>query len=273
SKATVASPAVAIATEAAALVRDRVLAQHDLDDLFADALRDPEGRDVLSLLEDRRESVSFRVERPAAEPLDADLRTEAMNAVPAIVRALDTLERTPAPRLTQRASQPLLGRHFADRASELGADLPPLAPIVVASRLRSERAQPATNEETLAAAYDVAPQSSDSARRVAARSLLADAVALRTYAQERPWLPGDSTVSAAELAAEFELASVTFGREVPRAWRAYYLGSLQTALEDMRRVFPAISFTGLHVQFGNQALPDSALAMHDPRTRTIQLSI
>jgi hypothetical protein len=27
------------------------------------------------------------------------------------------------------------------------------------------------------------------------------------------------------------------------------------------------------VQFGNQTLPDSALAMHDPRTRTIQLSI
>ena len=48
---------------------------------------------------------------------------------------------------------------------------------------------------------------------------------------------------------------------------------LQTALRDMQRVFPALSFAGLHVQFGNQTLPDSALAMHDPRTRTIQLSI
>jgi hypothetical protein len=103
--------------------------------------------------------------------------------------------------------------------------------------------------------------------------LLSDAVAMRAFAQERPWLPGDSTVSAAELAAEFELASVTFGRDVPRAWRPYYLGSLQTALQDMQRVFPALSFAGLHVQFGNQTLPDSALAMHDPRTRTIQLSI
>jgi hypothetical protein len=41
----------------------------------------------------------------------------------------------------------------------------------------------------------------------------------------------------------------------------------------MQRVFPALSFSGLHVQFGSQTLPDSALAMHDPRTRTIQLSI
>src|SRR5262249_29982902 len=250
-KASVASPAVAVATEAAALVRDRVLAQRDLDDLFADALRDAENRDVLSLLEDRREEASFRVERPAAEPLDADLRSEAMNAVPALVRALDTLERAPAPEPTPRATQPLLGRHFAAPAGELGADRPPPAPIVVRSRLRNDRAQPATNEETLAAAYDAAPQTSDSARRVAARSLLSDAVSLRSYAQERPWLPGDSTVSAAELTAEFELASITFGRDVPRAWRPYYLGSLRTALQDMRRVFPAVSFAGLHVQFGN----------------------
>ena len=268
-KATVASPAVAVATEAAALVRDRVLAQRDLDDLFADATRDSENRDVLSLLEDRRENAAFRVERPAGEALDAELRTEAMNAVPSLVRALDTLERSPGPVSARRALYPLLGPHFAARASALGADLPPAAAIVVASRLRNDRAQPATNEETLAAAYDGAPQSTDSARRVAARALLSDAVALRTFAQERPWLPGDSTVSAAELVAEFDLASVTFGRDVPRAWRAYYLGSLQTALQDMQRVFPALSFAGLHVQFGNQTLPDSALAMHDPRTRTI----
>jgi len=272
-KAAVASPAVAVATEAAALVRDRVLAQRDLDDLFADALRDPENRDVLSLLEDRRESTSFRVERPAGEQLDAELRTEAMNAVPSLVRALDTLERAAPPHREQRATAPLLGRQFALRASALGADLPPAAPIVVASRLRNDRAQPATNEETLAAAYDAAPQSTDSARRIAARALLSDAVALRAFAQERPWLPGDSTVSAADLVAEFALASVTFGRDVPRAWRSYYLGSLQTALQDMQRVFPALSFAGLHIQFGTQTLPDSALAMHDPRTRTIQLSI
>src|ERR1051326_6036477 len=53
-KATLSPPAVAVATEAAALVRDRVLAQRDLNELFADASRDAQGRDVLTLLEDRR---------------------------------------------------------------------------------------------------------------------------------------------------------------------------------------------------------------------------
>jgi hypothetical protein len=272
-KATIASPSVAIATEAAALVRDRLLAQRDLADLLVDATRDVEGRDVLSLLEDRREMGAFRVERPAAEPLDAELRTEAMNAVPSIVRALDTLDRAPAPRLAPRATEPLLGPRFAARARVLGADLPPAAPIVVASRLRNDRGPLTTNEETLVAAYDAASASSDSVRRASARAMLSDAVALRAFAQEPPWLPGDSTVSATELAAEFELSSITFTRDVPRAWRPYYLGSLQTALLDMRRVFPAVSFAGLHIQFGNELLPDSALAMHDPRTRTIQLSI
>ncbi len=272
-KATVASPAVGVATEAAALVRDRLLAQHDLADLLTDATRDPEGRDVLTLLEDRREAGTFRVERPAAEPLDAQIRTEAMNAVPALVKALDTLERTPDPRLTPRATSPLLGPRFAARAHVLGADLPPAAPIVVASRLRSDREGLNTNEETLVASYDALTSESDSARRVSARSMLSDAVAMRAFAQQHPWLPGDSTVSAAELAAEFELASVTFERDVPRAWRPYYLGELETSLRDMQHVFPALSFAGLHIQFGNQPLPDSALAMHDPRTRTLELSV
>ena len=272
-KAEVASSAVGVATEAAALIRDRILAQHDLEDLLADASRDPEGRDVLTLLEDRREAGTFRVERPAAEPLSAELRTEAMNAVPALVRALDTLDRTPEPRLTPRATQPLLGPRFAARARALGSDLPPSAPIVVASRLRSDNESFTTNEETLVAAYDAAPWVSDSAQRVSARTMLSDAVAMRAFAQQRPWLPGDSTVSAAELAAEFELSSVTFDRDVPRAWRPYYLGELETALRDMQRVFPAVSFAGLHVQFQNGPLPDSALAMHDPRTRTLELSV
>jgi len=41
----------------------------------------------------------------------------------------------------------------------------------------------------------------------------------------------------------------------------------------MQRIFPAQSFAGLRVRFGTEALRDSALALHDPRTRTLQLSI
>lgn len=272
-KASVSSPAVAVATEAAALVRDRLLAQHDLADLFTQASRDEQGRDPLAILEDLRQSRGFRVERPATEPLDSDLRTQAMNAVPGVVRALDTLQRTPEPAFTPRATAALLSPRFATRARTLGAELPPAAPIVVAARLRADGTPTVTNEETLAASYDAAPAEGDSVSRGTARAMLADAVAMRAYAQQRVWLPGDSTITVADLASEFELGGVAFGQDVPKVWRPYYLGELETALVDMQRVFPALSFAGLHVQFGSKPLPDSALAMHDPRTRTIQLSI
>jgi hypothetical protein len=41
----------------------------------------------------------------------------------------------------------------------------------------------------------------------------------------------------------------------------------------MQEVFPALSVAGLNIAFGTAGLPDSALAMHDPRTRTLQLTI
>jgi hypothetical protein len=44
-------------------------------------------------------------------------------------------------------------------------------------------------------------------------------------------------------------------------------------LRDLQGVFPAFTVSGLTVRFSTDALRDSALAMHDPRTRTIQLSI
>ena len=48
---------------------------------------------------------------------------------------------------------------------------------------------------------------------------------------------------------------------------------LRDGLRDMQEVFPALSVVGLNVAFGTTGLPDSALAMHDPRTRTLQLTI
>ena len=180
-------------------MRDRVLAQRDLADLFADATRDPENRDVLSLLEDRRESTSFRVEQPcSATPLDAELRTEAMNAVPALVRALDTLDEIGA-RPSPRAARRTRARRALRRSRERARRRPAARGADRRARRGCGTTAPnrATNEETLAAAYDAAPQPTDSARRIAARALLSDAVALRAFAQERPWFPGDSTVSAA----------------------------------------------------------------------------
>jgi hypothetical protein len=66
---------------------------------------------------------------------------------------------------------------------------------------------------------------------------------------------------------------VTFARSVPAAWRPYFLRELSVGLRVMQEVFPALSVVGLNVAFGMNALPDSALAMHDPRSRTLQLTV
>ena len=41
----------------------------------------------------------------------------------------------------------------------------------------------------------------------------------------------------------------------------------------MQSVLPGFFANGLRVEFGVAGLPDSVLAMHDPRTRTLRLSI
>jgi hypothetical protein len=131
----------------------------------------------------------------------------------------------------------------------------------------------ATNDETLAAEYALAADDADSLHRDAAEALLASAVALRSLGQSAPWFPGDGGPEVADLRSEFGLADVTFSHGVRTSWQPYYLRELRDGLRDMQRVLPALSFESLRVRFGVDALPDSALAMHDPRTRTLQLSI
>jgi hypothetical protein len=98
-------------------------------------------------------------------------------------------------------------------------------------------------------------------------------VALRTFNQEAPWFTGDQGPTAADLRTQFGLGDVAFAHAVPAAWRPYYLRELASALRDMQSVYPALSLSGLNVSFGMSDLPDSALAMHDPRSRTLKLTI
>ncbi|HEU4787517.1 MAG TPA: hypothetical protein VFS57_08920, partial [Gemmatimonadaceae bacterium] len=86
----VSPSSVGIATQVAALVRDRVLAEQDLSALLGDARQ--QRIDVMTLLVGRRVSRELQVEQPALAPLDGGgaLRTEAMDRVPALVRAIDT---------------------------------------------------------------------------------------------------------------------------------------------------------------------------------------
>lgn len=272
-KGAITSPGVTVAAQAAALIRDRELATTDLRDLLASAAE--QHTDVLGLLNDRRTAHEFRVEQPLLAPLTAALQMEAMNRVPSLVRALDTQERVPAKASTTTppASSSVIGSHFAARLRTLAADLPPVAQIVVTLRGQSHTALHATNDEMLVAANASLSFASDSARRSSALAILSSAVAMRSLAQSMPWFPGDGGPDASDLTAEYGLTDVAFARSVPSAWRPYYLRELQSGLRDLQGVFPAFSVNGLSVRFSTDALRDSALSMHDPRTRTIQLSI
>ncbi|HXT14896.1 MAG TPA: hypothetical protein VN706_04660 [Gemmatimonadaceae bacterium] len=269
-KGTVSSASVPIATQVAALVRDRELALRDTRALLADASERHE--DVMTMLVDRRASRSFDVEQPTLAPMTSSLRVEAMNAVPALVNALDTLERvTVTPTTGARVS--VLSARFAARLATLGREQPPKAQIIVTERSQGVQATAATNDETLAATYARAQADDDSISRTERLAQLASTVALRSYSQSAPWFVGDAGPDESDLVSEFGLSGVTFGRSVPSSWRPYFRRELQLALRDMASVFPYASFAGLRVAFGTADLPDSALAMHDPRTRSLQLDV
>ncbi|MGH7616902.1 MAG: hypothetical protein ACREPM_06710 [Gemmatimonadaceae bacterium] len=259
------------ASQVAALLRDRELARRDVGDLVADASDRHE--DVLTLLGSRRAARAFRVEQPALARLDSRLQVEAMGAVPALVRAIDTLERVEPREAAPAATATLLGVSFAERLEELGRSRPPVAQVAVTLRARAGatlEASRAANEEMFAAAPVLR---GDSISRDDAQTIVAVAVAVRSLAQSAPWFPGDAGPGTSDVAREFGLSNVTFARTVPNAWRPYYTRELRDALRDMETVLPGLSLDGLNVRFGGESLNDSALAMHDPRTRTLELSI
>jgi len=268
--------AVQAATDVAALIRDRTIATADIHDLLADA--NDQKVDVLEELSARRASRSFGVEQPGLAPLPPDLQMEAMRAVPRLVRAIDTLDRWDADphareRGLARATSPVIGPYFAARLLNLANNRPPIAQVVVTLGGYAAALDDASNEESLIAANARGAFGRDSAARASAMALLSSAVAVRTLAQAAPWFDGMPGPTAADMIREFGLSNVIFTRSVPNAWRPYYLRELQDGLRDMQRVFPIQSFAGLGIRFETDALRDSALALHDPRTRTLQLSI
>jgi hypothetical protein len=271
-KGNVTQAGVVAATDVAALLRDRASSEADLRDLLAEASE--HRSDVLELLQDRRDARTFRTERPGLAPLGSSLQLEAMRAVPALLQAIDTLAQAVAPaNPSARATWPVIGSHFARRLVALGRERPPVAQVVVTLGGFSHALSDATNEETLTGASVDGLLGADSVRRGASLAMLSTAVAIRTLAQSDPWFPGMDGPTVTDLIDEFGLAGISFSRSVPLVWRPFYARELETGLQDMQRVFPVQTFAGLRVQFGTDALRDSALALHDPRTRTLQLSI
>jgi hypothetical protein len=161
-------------------------------------------------------------------------------------------------------------------------DLPPLAPVMIAVRSYSTmlRNTPGiverisrmrfvdrvSNEETLAAEYALLTARNERAVPEADAAILTAGVALRPFAQERAWVQGDPAPTVRDLQSRFGV-TVTYDATAHQGWRPFFQRSLETAILDMRRVFPGFDPHGLKVHFGVSPLGDRALAL--PRRRVI----
>lgn len=276
--------AVPLIDAAALLAFDRARARRDVERAITAASRGD--GDLLQVVALWRAERRFRVERPLMADAEESARRVAAR-VPSVLAAIDTALRT-------RVPQPALVRHVP---------LPPAAanalsmlisvrtrPVQAQVRLsvldarmvaadRRETEQPrvtkmllgATNEETLV--MTLASVSRDTALApIASAATLLATQGMRTLAQEVPFHPGTAAPRPEQVALRLGLGSLTFGSDVPEAWRPFYAREFATAVDALREVFPRASFTGLHVRIGDQVL-SGALAVHDPRNRTLTLPL
>jgi hypothetical protein len=220
---------------------------------------------------------------PLVEPALPEQDRIASLLLPSLVRGLDSL-RAESPQGSRDRS---LGMQASEIAVAIAArrNAPPQAPVVVSlggfssyvmggAQTASSRAARATflatsrTEETMAASY-ARLRAVEGLSTEAGVGILTAAVALRPYAQERTWLPGDGGPSPLDLEGRLGLASLTFDPKVPVAWRPYYTRMLDDVVRDMRLVFPRFDVSGLNVRFGDSPLRERALALHDPASRTV----
>jgi hypothetical protein len=291
--------ALPIAAQVAALVRDRALAQRDAAALVAEAARG--NGDALAMVSAWRATGRFLVERPALDQLTPDAEVEAMRAAPTLLAAVRAVgNRVPPPSDSaglaavpaeepRSALGPAAARRLGGLASVRAA--PPQAPIAVTLRAYRERlldrsrltpaelaararlVSRAHSEEALVAEYAgyVASAGGDSGN-LTSLAVLSAAVAMRPLAQEPVWFPAGGP-TAAQLRDRWGIASVSFDSDVPAEWRPYYLRLLATGIADLQRVLPALDLRGVGFHFGERVMRDSALAMHDPVSRTIFLPV
>jgi hypothetical protein len=274
-----------VAAWAAALLRDRQLAREDARDLLRAA--EEAGLSPLALLAAWRSARRFRVEAPLLPAPGHEAEREAARGVLLLTARLrpDTHEphasRAPEGRGTL---PPRAAARLAEEAARL--DLPPRGEVIAtlrayrnylfAGRVPADSAdarlrllREARDEERFAAEYARLRASGGGGPGPAAVAL-AVAVAARAQAQEAVWFPGFAAPTEHELRTRHGLASVSFDRSIPAAWRPYYLRALDASLYDLRRVFPTLALKGLRVRFG-ALRRDDALATHSPRSRTITL--
>lgn len=268
-----------LVAEAAAMLADREIARREASQV----IRSARGGDPMDQVRARRARRAFYVERPVLLAPEADIEHAALALAPAL---LDSL-RAMLPVVTADAAvlRDSADARLAPRLYAAGRRMPPSAPLAVTirrylpvvrtlvPRADAEALGDAYNGEMLVAAAGLRAPESRVQRRAVARLLMAAAVSMRSQYQQPVWFPGDSAPSAEAVASTLGVADIGFDRGVPASWRPYYLASLSNGVRDLRRVLPTLDLEGLHVRFRTTAPADSALAMHDPRTRTLYLPI
>lgn len=282
-----------LAAQAAAQLRDRELARADARRLIATA--DAGRADVLVLLRDWRAQRRFAVERPIPRLADPAREREAIELAHGLLPAIRAL----APAMGGGAGvpaacaspAPILGTAAAARLSALAdsLELPPQAPVAVAVSLyrrelldrpdlpparklaRRRFLTASHNEEKLAAERAILVRLGDPDDGASAMAALRAAVALRAFGQEPVWFPGSRAPDPRDVQARYGLAAFRFDPAVPAAWRPYYARMLDRALAELRLVLPTLSVRGLRVEVAERRPVPTALASHQPRTRTLTL--
>ena len=260
-----------LVAQTAALVADREIARREATRLLRDART---SSPVAAIVEARRRH-SLYVELPVLMSPPRSLERDAIALVPSILAelraaAVPVAEAGYSPDSTETIRAALL------RAVARSA---PSAEVTMAVKrfvpgLRSEfptefvdRMSRVRNAEMLASA--LGGDWARDQRRLLGRLQVAAGVAMRASAQAPVWLAGDVIPTAEQLG----VASVSFDADVPRAWRSQYLASFAMGLRDLKLVFPQLRLSGVNVRFRITSPADSALAMHEPRTRTLHLPL
>ncbi|MCC7055566.1 MAG: hypothetical protein IT355_20010 [Gemmatimonadaceae bacterium] len=276
--------AVPLIDAAALLSFDRARARRDVERAITAASRGD--GDLLQVVANWRGERRFSVERPLLAETAPNARRVAAR-LPAVLAAIDGALRTRVALPSLASSPPLAPSASRALSMLISVRTRPVqsqvrlsvldARLVAVDRRATEQPRVtrmllgATNEETVV--MTLADVSGDtSLAPIASAAALLASQGMRTLAQEQPFHPGAVAPRPDQVALRLGLASLTFGRDVPAAWRPYYAREFAAAVDALREVFPRASFAGLNVRIGDQVL-SGALAVHDPRTRTLTLPL
>ncbi len=277
--------AVPLIDAAALLAFDRIRATRDAERAITAASRGD--GDVLQVVALWRTERRFSVERPLMADVAPSPRRIAAH-VPPMLAAIENALRTrdsvgpvgdmvsPLPANAATAMGMLISVRTRPvqpqvRLGVFDARMVAVDRDAAAAPRATRMLMSATNEETLVMTLAASWKDSALAPMAASATLLASQ-GMRTLAQEAAYHPGLLAPRADQVATRLGLASLTFGRDVPAPWQGYYAREFASAVDAMRAVFPRASFVGLNVRIGD-SVQHGALAMHDPRSRTLTLPL